>query len=125
MKFIVLYFLMFFDYFHKRKIIKSLKKLQQKESSIIFDVGAHQGESIIFFKNKFKNSKIFSFEPLKKNFIQLLNNTKNFNKDVSYFNFALGEKTGEKKIKEMAETSSSTINEIDINSKYYKRKSFY
>ena len=25
----------------------------------------------------------------------------------------------------MAETSSSTINEIDINSKYYKRKAFY
>lgn len=34
-----------------------------EQELIIFDVGAHKGESAIFFNNLFPNAKIYSFEP--------------------------------------------------------------
>ena len=48
MKFFVLKTLMFFDFFHKRKILKALKNLLKNNNNIIFDVGGHHGESIFF-----------------------------------------------------------------------------
>ena len=39
-------------------------------------------------------------------------------------NFAFGDKNDDIKIKHLSESSSSTINEIDTNSKYFKKKSF-
>ena len=55
---------------------------------------------------KFKNLKwyIFKFE----------------GKYIEYFNFALGEKKEIKYIKEMNESSSSTFNHINQESKYFK-----
>ncbi|GIS17128.1 MAG: hypothetical protein CM15mP118_0070 [Alphaproteobacteria bacterium] len=53
MKFFVLKVLMFFDFFHKRKILKVLNKLLGNERKVIFDVGGHHGESIIFFNKNF------------------------------------------------------------------------
>ena len=91
MKFIVLNLLSFFDFFHKRKILKALKNYLKKSNIVIFDVGAHQGETINFINTNFAFSKIYAFEPLEINFIKLKQKTKNFNKDIEYFNFALGE----------------------------------
>ena len=48
MKFFVLKALMFFDFFYKRKILLGLKKLLGNDIKIIFDVGGHNGESILF-----------------------------------------------------------------------------
>ena len=50
MKFMILTLLMFFDFFHKKKILKALNKLLEKKKNIIFDVGAHKGESILLFQ---------------------------------------------------------------------------
>ena len=122
MKFLVLSFLMFFDFFHKKKVLKGLKCLIKRNDGIIFDVGAHHGESIILFKNNLGFSKIYSFEPLHNNFLKLIKNTKNLKQDLLCFDFALGEKKENKIIKEMSETSSSTFNSLNENSKYYKRK---
>ena len=52
----------FFDFFYKLKILKFLKK-KKKKLDIIFDIGAHHGESISFFLENFKIKKIYSFEP--------------------------------------------------------------
>ena len=42
--------LIFFDYFHKKKIIDNLKDLDFNNNfKIILDVGAHEGESIELF----------------------------------------------------------------------------
>ena len=42
--------LIFFDFFHKKKIIKNLKKnISNDSSKVILDVGAHEGESISLF----------------------------------------------------------------------------
>ena len=65
MKFFVLKALMFFDFFYKRKILKGLKKLLNNDVKIIFDVGGHNGESILLFNKNFNFYKIYTFEPLK------------------------------------------------------------
>ena len=124
-KFFALKVLMFFDFFHKKKILKILKDLLGNGSKVIFDVGGHHGESIIFFYKNLNVSKIYSFEPLEKNFFKLKLNTVKISKKVIYFNFALGNKKEKKVIKEMIESSSSTLNEINENTKYFKRKKFF
>ncbi|MAH88849.1 MAG: hypothetical protein CMJ06_02215 [Pelagibacterales bacterium] len=125
MKFFVLKILMLFDFFHKRKILRALKNLLKKNDNIIFDVGGHHGESIFFFNTNFNTSKIYTFEPIEDNFLKLKNKTKNIQEKVIYFNFALGNKKEKKAIKKMIETSSSTLNEINEKSKYFKKKKFF
>tara|TARA_Y200000002_G_scaffold198755_1_gene164079 strand:+ start:978 stop:1679 length:702 start_codon:yes stop_codon:yes gene_type:complete len=125
MKFFVLKILMFFDIFHKRKILKVLKNLLKKDNNIIFDVGGHRGESIFFFSENFDILKIYTFEPIEDNFLKLKKNTKNIEKKVVYFNSALGNIKEKRTIKKMIETSSSTLNEINEESKYYKKKGFF
>ena len=125
MKFFVLKVLMFFDFFYKRKILKALKKLLNNDIKIIFDVGGHNGESILFFNKNFNFFKIYTFEPLENNFLKLKINTKKIAKKIVYFNCALGEKKENRIIKEMMETSSSTLNDINEKSKYLKKKIFF
>lgn len=50
---------------------KYFRYLIQKESPVIFDIGAHKGESARFFKEIFPKSRIYSFEPDPENFIEL------------------------------------------------------
>ena len=124
-KFFVLKILMFFDFFHKRKILKVLKGLLDKSNKVIFDVGGHNGESIKFFYKHFKPCKIYTFEPLGKNFLKLKKNTKNISNKIKNFNIALGDKKEKRVIKEMIETSSSTFNSINENSNYFRKKKFF
>tara|TARA_E500000178_G_scaffold102703_1_gene102289 strand:+ start:1084 stop:1788 length:705 start_codon:yes stop_codon:yes gene_type:complete len=124
-KFFVIKLLTFFDFFYKKKILKALKKLLNNDKKVIFDVGGHNGESVLFFNRNFNLLKIYTFEPLETNFLKLKINTKKIEKKISYFNFALGEKKEKKIIKEMSETSSSTLNDINENSKYFKKKKFF
>ena len=124
-KFFVLNLLTFFDFFYKRKILKVLKKLLNDDKKVIFDVGGHNGESILLFNKNFNLLKTYSFEPLENNFLKLKINTKKIAKKITYFNCALGEKKEIRIIKEMIETSSSTLNDINENSKYFKKKKFF
>ena len=125
MKFLVLKALMFFDFFYKRKIIFGLKKLLGNDVKVIFDVGAHNGESILLFNENFNFFKVYTFEPLKTNFLKLKINTKNIEEKIVYLNCALGDKKENRIIKEMMETSSSTLNDINEKSFYYKKKKFF
>ena len=86
MKILILTLLMFFDFFHKKKILKALNKLLEKNNNIIFDVGAHKGESIFLFQKNFISSNFYSFEPLKDNFFKLKKNTLKFKQNINYFN---------------------------------------
>ncbi len=124
MKFFVLKALMFFDYVYKRKILQGLKELLGNDIKIIFDVGGHNGESIFFFNKNFNFFKIYTFEPLKNNFLKLKDKTKKIAEKIIYLNCALGEKKENRTIKEMIETSSSTFNDINEESKYFKKKKF-
>ena len=124
-KFLVIKLLIFFDFFHKRKVLKAIKELLNNYEKIIFDVGGHNGESILLFDKHFDLYKIYTFEPLETNFLKLKINTKKIEKKIVYINCALGEKKENRIIKQMIETSSSTLNEINEKSKYFKKKKFF
>jgi FkbM family methyltransferase len=62
---------------------------------VIFDVGAHKGESIKFFKNIFKSARIFSFEPSPVNFEELKLVASVY--QTNAVNVAIGESVGEVK----------------------------
>ncbi len=125
---IVIFVISLFDFFHNMKIINFLKKKKLTNFNIFFDVGAHKGESIKLFLKNFKIKEIFSFEASPINFEILkdkeLSLKKKFsNTNIKVENKALGSISGQKVIlNQMRESSSSTINQIDKNSKYFKRK---
>ena len=127
---IFLYILKLFDYFHQRKIFNFLKKKNLKKINIFFDIGAHEGESIEIFSKNFTISKIYSFEPSPINFLKLKNKVnlflKNF-KDIKVYveNVGLGDEKKRIYLKQLNESSSSTINQINKNSKYFKKKRFF
>ena len=112
----------FFDNFHQNKIIKLiLTKFNDK--IIIIDVGAHFGETVKKFKNKLSVKKIYSFEASPVNFKILKKNTKKYDPTkVKIFNYGLGENNFDSFINQTIESSSSTINSINTNSKYFFRK---
>ena len=62
-KFISLKILGYFDLYHQKKVFNFLKKNNFLTFDIFFDIGAHEGESIILFSKNFEIKKIFSFEP--------------------------------------------------------------
>lgn len=125
---LTLFVLSFFDFFHKKKIVNFFKRKKIVHFETFFDVGAHHGESINFYSKNFKIEKIYSFEPSQDNFDILKKkiNKKQFkNKKIFIENFALGEKSKNEILRQTNETSSSSINEINKNSKYYKKKRFF
>ena len=124
---LVLLFLSFFDYFYQKKIIKFLKKNSLSEINLIFDVGAHKGESINLFLKNMKVKNIVSFEASPLNFKYLENNKKNLEKKfpntkIIIENLALSSDGREVTFKQFNESSSSTINNINQESRYFKRK---
>ncbi len=112
------------EYFYKKKLIKKIKKYLPTKIKIFFDIGAHKGETTIDFSKNFLIEEAYLFEPLKKNFDTLKDklNYKNRIKNIHIFNFALGDKNEKIFINEALESSSSTINEINTSSRYFKRK---
>ncbi len=123
---IILIIIKIADYFHKNKIIKFLKNHGHRNFSVIIDVGAHHGESIKFFIKNFSFEKIYSFEPIPNIFEQLRKMTNKINKDlkpkIRIENFAIGSSNKRILIKQMIESSSSTIRDINLNSKYFIKK---
>lgn len=125
MKQISLIILSLFDYFHKTKIINFIKKKFYK-INILIDVGAHHGESVQLFAKNFKTNSIYSFEPSLENFQKLLSNVRHLVKKKNFnfhaYNLGLGSKEEKLNLNVPRETSSSTINSINKESNYYKKK---
>jgi FkbM family methyltransferase len=125
---VTLYILSIFDKIYQRKIIKKFHKIFNDNIDTVFDVGAHNGEFIKLILNNFATNKIYSFEPSKKNFQILeknINNLLSKRSQIFLNNFALGAKSERKEFKQMIESSSSTLSNINTNSKYFKRKNFF
>ena len=127
MKNITILVLGFFDFFYKLKLLKFLKKIILNDFNLVLDIGAHKGESINFFLNNFKINKIISFEASPVNFDNLKNKEvrlkKKFSKSIIKLeNMALGSSIESKKLKQFDESSSSTLSQINKNSKYFKKK---
>ena len=125
MKFINLIrlFLNFFDYFQQVKILKYLKK-NLNSKIILFDIGAHHGETIKLFSKKFEIEEIHCFEASPINFKILSMELKriNFKSKIYLNNLGIGANNKNTFINQTEETSSSSINEFNRNSKYLKKK---
>ena len=127
---IILKILGLFDFFHQKKINNFLKQKGYKKFQIFFDVGAHKGETISKFLSIFDIESIYSFEASPVNFLELEKKLGDFKKKFSKTNIvieniALGDKENIVKLKQLSESSSSTISEINTNSAYFKRKRKY
>lgn len=128
--FLTLKILGIFDHFYQIRFINFLKKKNLEKFGVLIDVGAHKGESIALFSKNFEIDQIYSFEAnpvtfdvLKKKLPKL---QLRFDKtQISIENFALGSEKKKIKIKNMGESSSSTIRNLNQNSRYFKKKYFF
>ena len=70
-----------------------LLRLGMGDPTVVFDVGAHLGQTTLHFHKKFKNAHIHSFEPVAQNFHKLARNIGN--RDRLFVNeIALGSSVG-------------------------------
>ena len=105
---------------HHKRIGKFLKN---KLIKTIIDVGAHKGEFIQNVIHIDGVTKIIAFEPQKKIFSILKKKFINNNK-INLNNFALSDVVEKKLMKINKMTATSTLNDINKNSLYFKFKSF-
>jgi FkbM family methyltransferase len=124
---ILSFFIALLDRSNKQKITFFLKKKLKNKKINIIDVGAHKGETIELFFDKFDVLKILAFEANPNIFNLLKKKIKkiNFENKISLFNYGLGAKKEKKILQIFNDTSSSTFNPININSNYFKRKFFF
>lgn len=66
--------------------------LSKIDSPMIFDIGAYAGDVSLLYRRLFPNSTICAFEPYKKSFDMLVNNTNGH--DIKCFNLAIGNMNG-------------------------------
>ena len=119
---LIIVVLNFLDYFQQKKIINLINK-KILDAVIVFDVGAHYGETIKLFDKKLKLKKIYSFEASPKNYQILKNKISKYDlRKVEIFNYGIGEKISESFINQTLESSSSTINKLNMESKYFEKK---
>ena len=124
---IVLFLISIFDFFYQKKILSFLKKKNLNNINILLDIGAHRGESINLFLNNMKVKKIISFEASPINFEFLKKKQKIYAKkfsdtEIIIENIALGFENKMMEFKHFNESSSSTIKNINEESRYFKRK---
>ena len=120
---IILLIIDFFDYFHKKKILNFLKKNNYKDFSIFFDIGAHKGETIDLFIKNFNIDNFYSFEASPINYEILKKNILKYKtKNITLENIAIGSNSEKAILKQVQESSSSTLSNINIDSKYFKKK---
>lgn len=123
MKEIIKFILNIFDFFTQQKILEALsKKFENNSLSVLVDVGSHKGEYINSIKKKFNIQKIYGFEPNPDIFKILKKKT--VDEKINLFNFGISDENGRIEFYKNLETSSSTINKLNTNSKYYKKKYF-
>ena len=129
-RFFALKILSIFDLYYQKKLFSFLKSRGYKNFDVLLDIGAHHGESIKRFLNNFKIKNIYSFEASNKNFLILQKNLIYFKKkfndtNIIIENFAAGDEEKIIKMKQMNESSSSTINSYNVKSKYFIKKSMF
>ena len=110
------------DQENKLKIKKYFKSRLNNQLINIFDIGAHKGETIELFIKNFNINKIYSFEP-NINLYEFLTKKKEFISDkIKIFNLGFGLNTEIKELSIFQDTSSSTLNYLNENTEYFKRK---
>ena len=120
---LIIKILSLFDFFYKKKIINFLKKEKFDNINVLIDVGSHHGETISLFSKNFKVDYFFGFEPSPINFKILKKNVEKLNhQKIKIFNHALGDINGELQLNQSIESQSTTLLQINKDSKYFDRK---
>ncbi len=119
----IIFVLSIFDFSNKLKVKKFFKKNFLKKNINIIDIGSHKGETINFFLNNFKVDKIYSIEPNRELYKYLIR--KNYPQNVEIFNVGISNSETLGMLNIMRDTSSSTFNNINQQTKYFKRKNRY
>lgn len=83
------------EYLRKYGEKEFFRSLIKSEKPIVFDVGAHKGESVQFFSDIFENATIYSFEPDPDNFRHLADFCQDLPCTSHLFNLALGARSGD------------------------------
>jgi FkbM family methyltransferase len=116
------------DFFYQKKKYSFLKKKIPKNIDTLIDVGAHQGDTISEFLKIFQIKKIYAFEPSKRNFKELKKKTEKIEKQksvkIKIYPYGLGEKNDVMQLTEIADGVSNTFNNLNMSSKYLKKKKF-
>jgi FkbM family methyltransferase len=124
MKILIKFVLSLFDYFTEKKILFQLKKIFLKKKTIlVIDIGAHKGEYISNINKNFDISKAYCFEPNPKVF-KILKKNNLSNRNIKFINYGASNNSGNILFNENIESSSSSINELNKESNYYKKKFF-
>ena len=110
------------DYSNKKKILNFFKKKLKNKPLTIIDIGAHKGETIDFFLNNFLINRILAFEPNEELYNLLTKNDRYLNKNISIYNFGVGQKYEIKYLNIMSDSASSTFHKINQNTNYFKKK---
>tara|TARA_B110001450_G_scaffold238557_1_gene245643 strand:+ start:438 stop:1154 length:717 start_codon:yes stop_codon:yes gene_type:complete len=116
------------DFFYQKKKYSFLKKKIPKNIDTLIDVGAHRGDTISEFLKIFQIKKIYAFEPSKRNFEKLKKKTEKIEKQnpvkIKIYPYGLGEKNDVMPLTEIADGVSNTFNNLNMSSKYLKKKKF-
>lgn len=121
MSYILKILLSIFDYFTLKKVMKNIKLSIGNNFSTLIDVGAHHGKYILSIKKKFNIREIYGFEPNPIAFKILEKKVTKFN-EINIFNYGIADVEEDKILNQNIESSSSSINNLNKNSKYYKKK---
>lgn len=84
------------------------------DASIIFDVGAQFGQTALEYSKRFKNSRIYSFEPFNESFEIMRDNVMK-EPNVRIYNIGFGDAIGKKEIN--SNTFSATNSILDTDDK--------
>jgi FkbM family methyltransferase len=118
----IFFFTSYLGKLHEKKIAERLLSLDFKPKTI-FDVGAHIGEAALPFLKIFDSIKIcYCFEP-QKNIFNILKKKFRNNSKVFCINKAIYGKIIKKDFNVLYHQRSSTLEDINVNSLYYKIKS--
>ena len=104
----------------EKDLLNHLKFTFKTEGKTFFDVGANVGVYSLLLHKKFKNAKIYAFEPSRKTFKILLKETNKI-KNIKPYNLGLGNKKGGKTLYcDPNESSTATLHNRKI--KYNKEE---
>jgi len=102
-----------------RPEVDYLKFLEKYDIKTVLDIGAHVGQFAKEIRGKLPQAKLYSFEPLKDCYQELLRNMSR-DKNFEACNFALGDKEGKQKInRSVSSPSSSLLTMVNLHEEMY------
>ena len=104
---------------HQERIVKFI---DNKNVKIVVDIGAHKGEFLKHIKKIKSIRKVYSLEPQKKVYEELLKEIDN--KKFFAYNIAISNRNGKQKMQINDFSMTSTLSKVNENSIYYKIKKF-